>query len=365
MMTRSKLTTLAAAAAVLGGLAYLTSQRNRVGSPSLVGKPVLDSLSLSDIKKIEIGGSKKLLLASSDTGWVIPSLYGYPADIAKIRENLLKLTELKIGHVASGKKLENPALVDLQSDAGRSLATLRLGEKTMRQPPAGDSMGQFGGGGGYPDGRFVSAAGSDTVFLVKDTLEAFDGDPKSWADTQIAAVPSTDVTAIHLTSGDATVRLDKKDGAWTLNGLGEKEEFDTSKSWSVEGALNYLNFSSVVDPALTEEQLGFATGSVFTVMLKTGEIYSARVGAAAEGGSDRYFKIRASFNPTGTNETENAEISKRVESFNAKSGKWTYTIPSYNADNMTKRRADLVKPKEEPKKEDAATPAPAVTPPTP
>ena len=351
-MTNKKLITLAVTAAVLGGLAYLSSSSKKVKTPSLVGKPVLSAIDLSEVQKLEIGadGAKKLVLESAEGGWVIKSLFGYPADIAKIRENLLKLKDLKIGHVATGKKLDKPSLVDLQNAAGKSLATLRLGEKHMRKPSG--EMEQMGGGDGFPDGCYVSAAGSDSVYLVKETLDAFDGDPKSWTETQIASVPSADLTDIELSSGGQTVKMQKKDGAWTIDGLGPKEEFDTSKSYSVEGALNYLNFNAVADPALTEEQLGMATGSVFKATLKSGEIYTAKVGAAAPGGTDRYFKISAAFTPAGTNAAENAAIEKKVKAFNDKAGKWTYAIPSYNAENLSKRRADLVKAKEEPKKEE-------------
>jgi hypothetical protein len=349
-MTNKKLVTLAATAAVLGALAYVSTSSKKMNTPPLVGKAVLPAVDLSDVQKIEVGGDKKLVLESADGGWVIRSLFGYPADIAKIRENLLKLKDLKIGHVATGKKLDKPALVDLQGASGKSLATLRLGDKHMRKP-AGE-MDQFGGGEGYPDGRYVSAAGSDAVYLVKETLEAFDGDPKSWTETQICTVPSADITAVTLSGQGQTVTLTKKDGAWTLPGLGEKEEFDTSKSYSLESALSYLNFSTVADPALTDDQLGFATGSVFSVTLKSGESYTAKVGATATNSTDRFFKVSASFSAVGTNATENAELAKKVESFNQKAGKWTFVIPSYNADNMTKRRADLVKAKEEPKKED-------------
>jgi len=350
-MTQKKLISLTAVAAVLVGLAYLSTTSKKVKTPSQVGKPVLTGFDLSDVAKVEAGlaDGKKLVLESSDSGWVIKSLFGYPADIAKIRENLLKLKDLKIGHVAAGKKLTAPTLVDLQNAAGKSLASLRLGDKHMRQPSG--EMEQFGGGG-FPDGRYVSAAGADTVFLVKETLEAFDGDPKNWTDTQIASVQSADITAIELTGNGQTAKLAKKEGAWALDGLTAQEEFDTSKSYTVESALSYLNFNTVADPALTDAQLGLTTGSVYAVTLKNGESYTARIGSAAEAGSDRYFKISGSFSPVGTNATENAELAKKMETFNAKVGKWTYVIPSYTAENMTKKRADLVKPKEEPKKEE-------------
>lgn len=349
-MTNKKLVTLTAAAAVLVALAYFSSSSRKVKTPSQVGKAVLPKLDLSEIASIETGlpDSPKLVLASTDTGWVIRSLYDYPADIAKIRANLLALKDLKVGHVASGKKLEAPVLVDLQNAAGKSLAALRLGEKHMRQPTG--EMAQFGGGS-YPSGRYVAAAGSDTVMLVKETLDAFDGDPKSWTETQISAIQSSDVTAIELTGPDGTLKLDKQDGQWTLQGLGEKEEFDTSKSYSLESALSYLNFNTILDPALSEEALGMTTGAVYKVFLKNGDSYAAKIGNAMDG-SDKALRISAAFTPVGTNETENAEINKKVEEFNAKVSKWTYAISSYSADNMTKKRSDLVKAKEEPKAEE-------------
>lgn len=353
-MTNKKLISLTAVAAVLAGLAYLSSSSKKVKTPALVGKPVMAGFDLSDVAKIEAGttGGKKLKLESTDSGWAIQSLFGYPADIAKIREHLLKLQDLKAGHVAVGKKLDNPVLVDLQNASGKSLATIRLGDKHMRK--SSEEMAQYGGGG-YPDGRYVSAGDKDTVVLVKETLDAFDGDPKTWTDTQIASVPSADVTAIELTGANKqSVKLTKKDNAWTLAGLGPKEEFDTSKSYGVESALSYLNFNSVADPALTDDKLGMTTGAVYTVTLKNGESYTARIGTAAAGGSDRYLRLSAAFAPVGTNATENAALKKKVEDFNAKTGKWTYTVASYSADNMTKTRSDLVKAKEEPKKETPA-----------
>ncbi len=353
-MTNKKLVSLTAAAAVLVALAYVSSSNRKVKAPSHVGKSVLPQIDLSEVARIETGSPDrtKLVLESSDSGWIIKSLFGYPADIAKIRSNLLALKDLKVGHVASGKKLEAPVLVDLQNAAGKSLAALRLGEKHMRQPT--DEMAQFGGGGGYPSGRYVAAAGSDTVMLVKETLDAFDGDPKNWTETQISSVPSSDVTAIELASHGETLKLQKKDGNWTLEGLGEKEEFDTSKSYSLESALSYLNFNNIIDPALSEEDLGMTTGSVYKVFLKNGENYTAKIGNAIAG-TDKALRISAAFTPTGTNATENAATTKKIEDFNAKVAKWTYAISSYSAENMAKKRSDLVKAKEEPKKEEPAS----------
>lgn len=351
-MTTKKLVTLTIVAVALAGVAYWSNSGRKMKAPSLVGKKVLAPFDMSKVAKLEIGGPKKLALASTDEGWVISSMYGYPADMTKIRENLLKLQDLKVGQVAADKKIDKPALVDLQDAFGKSIAALSLGDTHMRKPTG--PQAQYGGGS-YPDGRYVLV--DDKVALVKDPLDAFDGDPKKWTDTKISAVPSADATAIVMKSPKETVKMFKKDSSWTIEGLSAKEEFDTSKSYGVDSALSYLNFTDVVDPKKTEAELGFTTGAVYTVTLKNGQTYTAKIGNTAANGSDRYFKVSATFKAAGTNAAENAKFSKAVDEFNAKAGKWTYTIASYSAQNMTKARKDLVKAKEEPKK-DEAKPAP-------
>ena len=173
-MTTKNLVILAAAAAVLGGAAYYTSKSGSVKTPSLVGKKVLPAFELADVARVEIGGEKKLALASSETGWKVESLYGYPADVTKIRENLLKLQDLKVGQMATGTKIEKPAAVELKNSAGKAIASLQLGG-THNAKPRGQ-MAQFGGGG-YPDGRYMLFEGK--AVLVKDALDALGGDDQN------------------------------------------------------------------------------------------------------------------------------------------------------------------------------------------
>jgi len=344
-MTAKKVTTLVITAALLGGLAYWSSHRGRIKTPSLAGKPVLQSLDLSQVGRIELSshGKKHLILKGTDKGWALESLFNYPADITKIRANLLSLTDLKIGQVARDKKMTNDTLVDLQSPEGKSLAVLRLGEKHLRE--ASGEMAMFGGGG-IPDGRYVATEG-ETVYLVKETLDAFDGELRNWADTQICSIPGSEVTAVEFKVNGETLKMERKEGNWKLDGLGEKEELDTSKLYSLDSALNNLTFTRVADPALTEEQSGLTTGTVYTATLKNGERYQARVGNTIV--ADRTFKVTASFEPTETNALENATIQAKVDTFNADVAKWTYLITSSSADNFSKRRSDVVKAKEESK----------------
>lgn len=344
-MTTKNLIILAGAAAILGGAAYVTTAGKKMKTPSVNGKKVLQSFEVADVARLEIDGAKKLALAATDAGWTVETLHGYPADVTKIRENLLKLQDLKVGQLAAGKKIEKPAKVALKDAKGKELAALEMGDQHMSKPKG--QMAQFGGGG-YPDGRYVMFDGKPV--LVKDALDAFDGDPKKWIDTSICKVTAADVEKVTFTKGKETVALTRKDGKWELPGLGAKEEIDTSKTYSLDSALSYLDLTGVADPKLTEAELGFATGAVYTATLKNGTTYTAKTGDKT--GGDRWVKVSAAFKAVGTNAVENAQLEQAAKAFNEKCGKWTYSVSSYSADNFAKTRADLVKAKEEPKKED-------------
>ena len=321
-MNSKSLITLAAVAVVLGGAAYFMQRGGKPAAAKLNGKAILPGLSVADVARIELGG--KLTLAASADGWKVESLHGYPADREKIAEHLMKLADLKVGQVAHGRKPGTETTVTLKDAAGKELAALTLGDKHTKK--AKGQMAMYGGG--YPDGRYVAFAG-ETV-LVKDTLDAFDGDVKQWCNTRIASIPSSDVTAVSYAHGKELVELEKgTNSTWTLKGLTAKEELDTSKTYSLDSALSYLDFNAIADPKLTEAELGFATGFVYTVTYKEGTNTAKRVatvGNKVKDGSDRYFKL------------DNA--------------KWVYTISSYSAENMMKSRKDLVKAREEPKTEE-------------
>ena len=309
-MTTKNLITLGVVAIALGGAAYFLNGGAKSSAPKLNGKTVVPGLDCSEVAKIEIG--TKLALAAGDKGWTVATLNGYPADREKIVENLLKLRELKVGQVVRGKALDATTPVVLKDAAGKELAKLELGPKHEK----------------WGHGRYAKFDGQSV--LVSDALDAFEGDAKQWCNTRIASIPSSDVTAVSYKRGNELVELTKgTNSTWVLKGLTDKEELDTSKTYSLDSALSYLDFNSVADPKLTEAELGFATGAVYTVTYKDGSNTVKRVatvGNTVKGGSDRYFKMD--------------------------NGKWIFTISSYSAENMMKTRKDLVKAKPEPKKEE-------------
>jgi hypothetical protein len=168
-MTTKNLVALVGAAAVLGGAAWCLSSGSKPSGAKLNGKAIFPKIEMSEVARVELGD--KLKLASSDKGWVVETYHNYPADHAKLTENLLKLTELKVGQVARGKKLESTDALTLKDASGKELAALQLGEKHAK----------------WGHGRYATFEG-ETV-LVSDSLDAFGADGKSWVDTKIVDTP--------------------------------------------------------------------------------------------------------------------------------------------------------------------------------
>lgn len=343
-MKSKKMIILATIAIVLIGLAYLSNTRRGVKTPKDVGQPVLPDLDLSRVHKIEFQNrnGEKLLIESSKDGWVIASLYNYPADITKIRSNLLAVKDLKIGQNAPVSTVSDAEELKIMDKSGKIMASLRIGDTYMSRSSGQTSMY----GGGYPNGRYVSSGDKNKAYLVTDSLEQITESPDKWADTEIINISPNEVSKINIKAGDDDIHLTKADGTWTLEDLKENEEFDNSQSYSLSSALRTLSFQSLADPAMNEDDMGISTGVVFKVSLENGETYTAKLGNKPDNNSGYYMKISASFTPVGTNETENAEIQTNIDRLNKKLSQWNYIIPSYKAQNMMVSRSELIKEKE-------------------
>jgi hypothetical protein len=168
-MTTKQLAILLGAAAVLGGAALCLSSGSKPSGAKLNGKAIFPKLDISQVARVELGD--KLKLASGEKGWTVETYHNYPADHAKLTENLLKLTELKVGQVSRGKKIENADVLTLKDASGKEVASIPLGEKHAK----------------WGHGRYATFEG-ETV-LVSDSLDAFGTDGKSWVETKIVDTP--------------------------------------------------------------------------------------------------------------------------------------------------------------------------------
>ena len=213
---------LAGVAAALAVGAFVTTSTRTPGAPRLAGEPLTGKFDLEKVASIAIGDKVKLV--AGENGWTIPTYQNYPADRAKIVENLMKLQTLKVGQVVRGKKLDKTTAVTITDAEGKQLAALALGPRHEK----------------WGFGRY--AAFRDQTVLVKETLDDFGDEPKTWVETKIVDEP-------------------------------------------------WISFRELADPGLGADELGFATGVVHAVTINGNTNRVATIGNKVKGGDDRYLKL--------------------------------------------------------------------------
>ena len=168
-MKLKSLVILTVVAALLIGAAVWFSGRDAAKAPRLNGVAMLPDFAVADVAAIEFGDSLKVEAASN--GWVATSFHGYPAKREAIVQNLMRLSELKVGQVVRGKRLTDTTDLVLRSATGGELARLKVGERHAKAER----------------GRYAEFRG-ETV-LIADTLDPFENDGSGWVERKIVDEP--------------------------------------------------------------------------------------------------------------------------------------------------------------------------------
>lgn len=380
-MSGKNMIILAIAAILVGALALRKSRDKDSFENTETGRKILAEVNINKIDRIEIEENGIITsISKTDTGWVIPSKFNYPADFRKVRNLLLKLETATFGQVLSVNETQKKSMkvtpslaTGLRLMIGEDIKTeLLLGETRKRKV----TTTQLTAYGGVDDGRFLSADGGNTIYLTFETLREVVVEPKNWLNEQILSVPESDITSIDISCPNAdAVKLSlADDGKLTLPDLADDEEFDTSKSYSVKGALSYLRFKDIADPTLSDEDLGFDDPGIYKAVSTNGQVYTIQIGASPANSNDRYIRISAAYNPPAIDETKDTDeetndktaseneaasrqelLAEDTKDLNEKLVKWTFIVAEHTADGMQKTRDELVK-KVEKQKEDE-TPA--------
>src|SRR6185436_16301300 len=215
-MNRKQLTILVVACAVLGVVGWVVyNKRNSGDSDSAEGggRKVFKNFPLNDVERLAIRqGSSQLNVVKQNDVWTVQERNNYPANFTTISEFLRKVWELKVAQpVEAGQsqlarlELQSPdkgagTLVEFKDKSGKNLNTLLLGKKHMRK--GGDESG-FGGGGGFPDGRYVMV-GDDikTIAVVNDAFSNIEPKAEEWLNKDFFKIEN--LKSISVTSTNAT-----------------------------------------------------------------------------------------------------------------------------------------------------------------
>jgi hypothetical protein len=391
-MNRKQFLGLVAALLVLGGLGFALWKRDQASWDSAedrAGQPLLKAFPVNDIAAINIKSAQgEVTLAKKDNEWQVKERGGYPANFAQLSQLLLKLKDLKVAQseaiapeqyarlelIEPGKEKDKDTgaagtRVEFKDQAGKSIASLVLGKKYMRKAPGNEAQS-------FPAGRYVLAsADAKSVALVSDPLLEVDAKAESWMAKEFFQVEGLKSVTSAGADGKAKWKVFReKDGApWQLADKKAGEVFDPVNGTSIINVLNGIAFNDIATNANASDT-GLDKPIVVTAETFDNLTYTLKIGKEAADNA-RYISVALGGEPNKTRTAaagEKPEDKERLDKASAEKLKqletrikreqklatWTYIIPNWRVEPLTKERAQLMAEKKTDKPGAAKSPGP-------
>jgi len=339
--------------AVLGGGALLYQQQERARRPDNVGtlgRSLFKDLKAADIAAIRIVEPKATLTVQrKDERWVLAERADFPADLAKVREFVLKVIGLKVGQSeplgekdrarlnldASGTKVE------FSGADGKTLGSLIVGKKYFKREVETPEKA-------IPDGRFVGLPGeAGTAYLVADPLTQASVKSAEWIDRSSFQVEKVRTLEVRYPAGGGwRIERQADDAEWKLAGAKPGENLDISRANAASYSLSLLELADVAPKDAPD------TGLDQPVLIDTttldGLAYAIKVGRLA---GDNYY---VTFTSSGAvkPDAKDAERTKRLEERLPREkllSQHVLLIPKSKLEDTLKKRDELLEKKNEKK----------------
>src|SRR5438874_1903887 len=271
-----------------------------------MGQKVLKNFTMNNVDRISIKQSQgQLNIAKKNDVWTVQERSDYPANFETVSEFLRKVWDLKVAQniEIGASKLSRLDLmppesaahggtqVDFKDKSGKTVTSLVLGKKHMRESQGGGESPFGGGGGGYPDGRYVMV-GSDaqTVAVVSEPFSSIEPKPEEWLNKDFFKVEK--LKSISVTTTNATnnwkLSRDSETNEWKLADVKAGEQLDTGKISWVNSALSSPSFTDVATNS-APEQTGLNKPLVAKVETSEGFQYDIKAGNKVSLEKDDYY----------------------------------------------------------------------------
>lgn len=358
------------------------------GGGAVAGQKLLGEFDVNAVAQLAIKrGTNELLLARKDNLWRVAQRNDYPANFGEISTFLLKLKDLKIVQTeqvgasqlprlelaASGTNA--PTVVEFRDAGGQAFKTLTLGKTVMDNSAAGAPMDEFGGGGGFPKGRYVQVSGmTDSVAVISDALSDVAPDAGHWLNKTFFKVekPKTISATFAEATNSWTLTRETEGGEWKLVDAKAEEKLDSGKSSSVTSPFSSPTLNDVA-LGLTPEQSGLDKPTVIKISTFDGFDYTVNVGAKTNDNFLLTVAVTANLAPerpavADEKPEDKAKADKEFadklkaqqEKLATESafGKWTYQVASWTVEPLLKKRSELLEEKPAATEGEHAGPAP-------
>ena len=368
---------------VLGVIYMATAGKNGTAA-IVIGKEPLAELPFSKIHSIEIITNKSetkgtLTLKRANEGWVVVNREGYPADAERIEKFVREFKDMKVLRElsAGSEQLGRIGLIDpkaasinsamgitFQDNEGKSIYTLHLG-KELSAPGSDNQTSPMGGGGGFPDRRFVMIdSDRSKITLVDQTFSNATTTPSDWLSKDFIKIEKPSSIEVKY-SGEGSTNSWKMTkpsdvAEWKLEG-----KIPTGKTLDTTSAPSSPFSSPSFNDLATATERSQLDKNATQINIKTfdGLNYEVKVGQTPSG-SDRIIQVNiSSTSPKQRTPTkdEKPEDKKRLDeewaaqqkTLQAKLEKESgfsshaYRVSSYTVDSILKKRGELIKDKEE------------------
>lgn len=339
--------------AILGGGALLYQYQEksaRPGNVATLGKPLVPDLKAADIAAIRIVEPKATLtLQRKDDGWVIAERRGFPADVSKVRDFVLKALQIKVGQSEPIGEKDRGRLnldasgtqVEFTGADGKSLGRLTVGKKYFKREVENPEKAAA-------DGRFVSLpAQAGTVYIISDPLPQASAKSADWIDRASFHVEKVKTLELKRPEGEAWKLERAGDNAdWKLTPMKPGEKLNTGNANAATYSLSLLELADVApDDA---KDTGLDKPTLIQTTTFDGLAYEIKVGRLQ---GDSYF-VR--FSSSGSVQgPENDDRIKKLREGQAREkllSDYVLLIPKSKLDDTLKARADLLEKKPDAKK---------------
>jgi len=345
----------------LGGGALLVREQQsapRSGGTDTLGQPLLKGLQASQVAAIAIRQPKgTITIARKDERWTITERGGFPADLDKVREFVVKAIALKVGQIEPvGEKDRARLLLDaggtaieFQGADGKALARLTAGRKYFKTEPENPDKANG-------DGRYVALPGDEKrVVVVADPLAQASVSSADWISKTGFAAEKVKVMEVRAADGAVTgsswrIERPGDNADWKLAGARGDEKLDISKANAASYSLSLIELADVAPADAKPEETGLDKPTVVTAATFDGLTYTLKLGKLS--GENYYASVVIAGDPA----PQGKDAEERLKKFNERLPRerslaaYTLLVPKSKLEDIVKQRAGLLEKKETRKK---------------
>ena len=296
---------------------------------------------LNEIRQIVLTGPGNKTIATLERGtrsWTVLERSNYPADLSRIRRNLLALADARLVE----EKTSNPdsyARLGVEDPASASAGGVQLAITDGRNP-ASIIVGLSAPGTG--DQTYVRRKGEATSWLVAGQFDLA-RTAGEWLDRSLTDIPAERIQSVTISHpGLETVRITRPGDSGGNATKGGPTEFlvadvPAGRELSYPGAGNGVA-SALADLRLEDVQPRAALGDdpgkpvVARFLTTDGLVIEVSAWRLATG-------TRVTFLASGED-----QAGKEAAALNERLAGWVYTLPSYRTEQLTSRLEDLLAP---------------------